>query len=309
MPPSETGLADAKAELDNGSAPGVGASAGAIAFHYDLGTEFFRLWLDETLTYSAALWAPGDTLDMAQRRKFEHHATQVSAGAGMRVLDIGCGWGGLLQHLSTEQQVHAAVGLTLSGDQARTVERFNHPAVQVRFESWRDHEPEQLYDGIISVGAFEHFATRALSEEHRIAVYRAFFQRCRAWLRRDGALSLQTIAYDNFPLGASSEFLSTEVFPESQLPRLHEIVRASQGLFSVVRLRNDPEHYLKTLRSWRTRLRARRVEAVALVGDETVQRYERYLGLSMLGFAVGNMALLRITLRRNDVVRARDGVL
>lgn len=280
-----------------------GASLEAIQSHYDAGNDFYRLWLDPTMSYSAALYEPGDTLETAQLRKIDYHIDQANARGAARVLDVGCGWGGVLKR-TAESGAGKVVGLTLSDAQANYVRSLGLPNVEVRVESWSDHQPEGKYDAIISIGAFEHFARLDSSEEERIAGYRAFFTRCREWLRPGGRLSLQTFAYgsarrrEEGQKTAGTQFLASEIFPETDPPRLSDIVAASDGLFEFEALRNDRKHYATTCLEWLRRLRANRAEAARLVGEDGVTKYERYLQLSNLGFETGYLALFRITLSR-----------
>jgi cyclopropane-fatty-acyl-phospholipid synthase len=277
-----------------------GASAEAIQHHYDVSNEFYRLWLDSTNTYSAALWEDNDTLELAQIRKLDYHINQARANNAKRVLDVGCGWGSTLKRLVEVHGVQQAVGLTLSNSQAEWISSFNQPQIDARVESWSDHVPTAPYDAIISIGAFEHFAQLNLSQDEKIAGYRAFFQRCHEWLQPGGCISLQSISYENSRREDFSQFYANEIFPESDLPRLADIATASERIFEVVALRNDREHYARTLRAWQKGLKANRAAAVNLVGEEVVSRYEKYLKFSIIGFHVGTMGLLRVTLRRID---------
>lgn len=258
-------------------------SAEAIRHHYDVGNEFYRLWLDPTLSYSCA-WRSGDmTLEQAQEHKLRRHLD--AAGARSRLLDVGCGWGGILARAGVP-----AVGLTLSDEQAGYVRGLGH---DVRAQDWRDHEPEEPYDGIVSIGAFEHFAAPG---DDRVDVYREFFTRCREWLS-GGALSLQTIAYADMDPADASGFMQQEIFPDAELPTLAEITAAAEGVLEVTALSNGRLDYAWTCAEWARRLKAQRPGARALVGDEVVRRYERYLRLSSLGFRMNKLALYRITLR------------
>ncbi len=275
-----------------------GASPEAIQAHYDVGNDFYRLWLDPSLTYSCALWdGPDDTLEAAQQRKLAYMAAPALGSGASRVLDVGCGWGGLLAKLS-EAGVGQTVGLTLSEKQRDHVRSLALPGAEVRLESWRDHRPEAPYDGIVSVGAFEHFADLDLSESERLAVYRSFFEACHDWLPPGGTLMLQTIAYGPAPAPASRRGLFLEIFPESDLPRPYEIFQASGDLFEVAAYRNDREHYIRTLRAWHQNLRARRAEAIAAVGRDTVDFYLRYFVAASLMFANKYAVLLRFKMIR-----------
>ena len=130
-----------------------GASADAIQYHYSIGNEFYRLWLDPTITYSGALWEEGDTLEAAQFRKLDYHLTQARVQSGARVFDIGCGWGSGLRRMVEKYDVGQAVGLTLSQAQADYIASCHLPRTEVRVETWLDHAPAQPYDAIISIGA------------------------------------------------------------------------------------------------------------------------------------------------------------
>ncbi|WP_054813869.1 SAM-dependent methyltransferase [Nocardia arizonensis] len=275
----------------------VDAAAAAIRHHYDAGNEFYRLWLDSSLTYSCALREkPDDTLEVAQENKLRHHLEAVDADGAESVLDIGCGWGAILQRLSRRHGVARSVGLTLSERQAEYVRSCEYPGVEVRLENWLEYRPETRFDGIISIGAFEHFATPRDSPEQKIAVYREFFERCRDWLRPGGTLSLQTIAYANMSREQASSFMQQEIFPDADLPTLAEITAAAEGVFEVRALSNGRLDYAWTCAQWASRLREHRAEAVEMVGAETVARYERYLKLSSLGFRMGKIGLLRLVL-------------
>jgi cyclopropane-fatty-acyl-phospholipid synthase len=283
-----------------------GATLQAIQQHYDVGNEFYRLWLDSSLSYSGAIWQPGDSLDAAQLRKVDYHIAAAQAANAGRVLDIGCGWGAVLHRLVQQAGVGQAVGITLSQAQADWIAQQRWPHTEVRVENWLDHVPAQPYDAIISIGAFEHFAGVEDSDEKRIEGYRAFFRKARSWLRRDGRMSLQTFAYGNLRSreeahrSAGTRFLASEIFPETDPPRLSDIAVAIDGAFEIELLRNDRKDYARTCMAWLKRLRAARSQAAALVGADVVSRYERYLQLSTLGFETGNLLLLRITLRRID---------
>ncbi len=278
------------------SAPG--ASAGAIQRHYDIGNEFYALWLDPSQTYSCALWEGDEDLHTAQLNKIDWHLARSGAAGARRLLDIGCGWGGLLRRARESHGVARAVGLTLSAAQQRWIAALGLEEVEVRLESWAEHQPEAAYDAIVSIGAFEHFARLDQSPAEKLEGYRAFFAFCHRALAPGGRLSLQTITYENADRSDFSQFFAEKIFPESDLPHLAEIASAAQGRFEIEQLRQDRAHYARTARAWLSRLKARSAEAEALVGAETVDRYKKYLGLLVVGFHTGTMNLARIAMRR-----------
>ncbi|MFM0363002.1 class I SAM-dependent methyltransferase [Paraburkholderia sediminicola] len=281
--------------------PAYGGSADAVKYHYDVSRAFYRLWLDDTMTYSAALWddtAPSpDTLEAAQRRKIGFHLDHARAGAARMLLDIGCGWGGLVSAAAHLPRMQHIVGLTLSEDQAQYVRSMALANVDIRLESWVDHVPSQRYDSIVSIGALEHFAKPADSIDEKIAVYRDFFEKCRDWMAPGGRMSLQTIAYGSMRREDASAFINNEIFPVADLPRLAEIAQAADGVLEISSVRNDRLHYARTMERWAGNLRHRFDEAVALVGEETAHRYLTYLTQSAVGFYMGKIGLLRIALR------------
>ncbi|HXI25208.1 MAG TPA: cyclopropane-fatty-acyl-phospholipid synthase family protein [Pyrinomonadaceae bacterium] len=277
-----------------------GASLEAIQYHYDVGNDFYLLWLGGTRAYSCALWEDGDTLDAAQLRKIDFHIEQARAAHAGRVLDLGCGWGSTLTRLVETHGVRHAVGLTLSQAQANWVASLKQPRIEIRVENWLDHSPTDAYDAIISIGAFEHFAKPTLSQAEKVEGYRNFFRRCRRWLKPGGRMSLQTIAYGNLRPEDKSEFIASEIFPESDLPTLADIALACEGLFEVKAVRNDRKDYERTSRVWLTGLKANRAALVDMVGAEVVAKYEKFLSLFLIGFNTGRMNLLRLSLSRYD---------
>jgi cyclopropane-fatty-acyl-phospholipid synthase len=277
-----------------------GATQKAISFHYDVSNAFYSLWLDREMLYSSAKWEGDEDLETAQMRKVDWHLEHAGAAAGQALLDVGCGWGATLRRAIERYGVRRAVGLTLADRQADWVRTQNTRGVEVHLQSWRDHRAERPYDGIVSVGAFEHFADLRQTQEQKIAGYREFFEFCHRSLRPGGRLSLQTMTYENSGREQFSPFFAEQVFPESDLPRIHEIACASDRLFEIEVLLNERSHYARTMRAWLTRLRATRWRAVELVGEEKVAVFERYLALMVVAFHTGSMNLARIGFRRID---------
>jgi len=276
-----------------------GGTEAAIQHHYDLSNAFYALWLDETLTYSCGLWRDGDDPDdllAAQRRKIDYHLQAAGISHARHVLDIGCGWGGLLEQALTYKQLETATGLTLSEAQFQHIAARARAGLEVRKESWIWHQPRHKYGSILSIGAFEHFASPGDTAAEKVGIYREFFHKCRSWLEPDGAMSLQTIVYGTMRPDEANEFISTQIFPDSELPQPHEILEATSGLFEVTLLRNDRVQYSQTCRLWYQNLRRRRAEAVAIVGEDKVSQYEKFLRVSTFGFDTGRVGLLRLVL-------------
>ncbi len=283
-----------------------GASAAAIESHYDVSNEFYALWLDPALVYTCALWEAGDApqaLGVAQQRKIDHFAAALGIREGMHVLDIGCGWGGMLRRFRQWHGAAGGVGITLSPRQAAYAAENPVQGIDVRVQSWVDYEPDRQFDAIVSIESIEAFARRHLSRDEKVRIYRALFERARSWLAPSRCFGLQAIAYGTATPEDFDSFIAESIFPESDLPRLSELIEAADGLFEVVSLRNDRQHYVLTLKSWLSRLKRERPRARALVGDDIVKRFEDYLRLSWHMFASGACDLHRVVLRRIDSPR------
>ena len=286
----------------------AGASAAEIQRHYDVGNDFYRLWLDERMIYSCALWEreqKDDDLARAQVRKLDYHVDSANARSKDAVLDIGCGWGALLTRLTQVHGVRRAVGLTLSEAQAQWIRERNLTGVEVRLEAWQDHAPQTPYNAIISIGAFEHFARPGMIPAEKIDAYRAFFEKCAAWLVHPGRLSLQTIAHGCVDAKRrTQETQLSKIFPGSELPRLQEIITAAEDVFKIVKVVDHARDYQQTCRLWKKNLKRNKAQAIALQGEDIYQNYVDYLQISEYGFALENLALYRIVLEKpRDIFR------
>lgn len=275
----------------------LGGSAKAIEHHYDVGNDFFATWLDPTMTYSCAMWDgidPEAPLEEAQHRKLRYHADMARVAKGDRVLDVGCGWGGMMRSLVDNHGVNECVGLTLSRQQAAHIRAFSDPRIDVREVNWSQYAPDKPFDAVISIGAFEHFTQPDQTVQERRAVYRSFFESCREWTDGKGNLSLQTIAYASMTPDQSNPFITGEIFPEAELPTLEDIVVASSGLFHLSRLRDDAMDYARTCELWARNLRMEAKRGAVSAPDELVQKYYRYLRISAVGFRMRKISLLRL---------------
>ena len=280
-----------------------GASQEAIQYHYDVGNDFYQAWLDGGMSYSAAIW-PNDrhqpvTLEEAQNAKLDWHLSSAGAGKGMRLLDIGCGWGSLIHRGLTERGIGSAVGLTLADEQAaHNRERFAGEAVEIRVSAWQDFTDPQPFDAIISIGAFEHFAKPDMDPAEKTACYAEFFRFCASALGNGGRLSLQTITWMNMAREQETANLPLHIFPESNLPRVAEIVAAAEPSFHTMQMHNRPRDYALTLREWMKRLRANKGPLEDKYGKELVNRYLQGFASFALGFDHGVLGLTRWSLMK-----------
>lgn len=280
-----------------------GASAESIQHHYDISNRFYSLWLDESMTYSCALWdGQADDLAAAQTRKLDYLVSEAGAKGCERVLDIGCGWGSGMQRMVGEYGVAHVTGLTLSEAQAHHVAALGDPRLEVRVQDWADFVPDEPYDAAISIGAMEHFVKFGRQRSERVAAYRRFFEMCYESLKPGAGLALQTIGKGNVVMDQQGWedclFIAENIFPESDPPRLAEIAHAAEKLFEIRTVQNHREHYALTCSAWLDRLQSNRDEATEIVGPEKVSAYERYLAGSVRQFRLQHANLYRISLRK-----------
>lgn len=281
-----------------------GAGPEAIRHHYDAGDAFYGLWLDPSLTYSCAMWRdPDESLAVAQRRKLDFLIEAAGAPGAARVLDVGCGWGGLMRRMLDAHAVKRVVGLTLSGSQAAAISRWAPARCEVRLEGWERHDPHAPYDAIISCEAFEHFARFGQPRPERVASYRRFFERCAGWLPVGGKLVIQTgVKGSNARMERTMArdllFVVERIFPESVIPWASEVIEASERLFELQLLRNDPEDYVRTCAAWQARLQRSCARARDLLGEEKVADYERYLRTAHEAYKRRHLGLARMVFER-----------
>jgi len=261
--------------------------ATAIAHHYDVSNDFYRLVLGPSMTYSCALWADGTaTLEDAQWAKHDLVARKLDLHAGMRLLDIGSGWGSMVLHAGQEHGVRA-VGVTISRNQhdvatKRVAEAGLADRVDVRLEDYRDVD-DGPYDAVSSIGMFEHVGLARLGE---------YFQRIHSLLRPGGRLLNHAIgrpAHMSHGKGRratkANPFIDRYVFPDGELHELGTVVSAMQYAgFEVRHVESLREHYALTLRSWIANLEDSWDSAIEQAGSARARVWRLYLAGSALAF-------------------------
>jgi cyclopropane-fatty-acyl-phospholipid synthase len=264
--------------------------AAAIAHHYDVSNAFYEMVLGPSLTYSCALWHDDTaTLEDAQANKHELICRKLALEPGMRLLDIGCGWGSMLLHAAEHHGVRA-VGVTLSKPQAelaqqRVEERGLSDRVEVRFADFRDVD-DGPYDAISSIGMFEHVGLSELN---------AYFERCLSLLRPEGRLLNHAISrphhagrmHHNWwePSFMGRSFTERYVFPDGELHEIGNVISAIQRAgFEARHMESLREHYALTLRCWVRNLEDNWDAAVAEVGPGRARVWRLYMAAAAWGF-------------------------
>jgi len=263
-----------------------------VAHHYDLDGRLYSLFLDADRQYSCAYFeTPDQCLDDAQLAKKRHITAKLLVEPGHKVLDIGCGWGGLGLYLGAYAEAEV-LGITLSQEQlgvanARAKERNLADKVQFRLQDYR--AVEGRFDRIVSVGMFEHVG---------VPYYQTFFDTVARLLDDDGVMLLHSIGRMEEP-GATNSWIAKYIFPGGYIPALSEVLPAIERAGLIV---TDIEilrlHYAETLKAWRQRFHARREEAVALYDERFARMWDFYLAGSEMSFRHDGMMVFQIQLAK-----------
>jgi len=284
----------------------------AVRFHYNVGNAFYALWLDARLVYSCGYFAHGDDdLDRAQESKLDLICRKLRLAPGERLLDIGCGWGGLIIHAAKRYGV-LALGITLSEAQAELArERIAAAGLsdrcRVELRDYRQLTREPAFDKIASVGMVEHVGKKRID---------AYFASAYAALRpgglflNHGIVSIAASRRESVTSRVSGkvwqrgEFIDRYVFPDGELlPSATVIASAEKSGFETRDVESLREHYVLTLRHWTRRLESREREAIALVGEPTYRVWRLYMSASAYGFRTGRIGIIQSLLAKPH----RDG--
>jgi len=252
-----------------------------VAHHYDLSNDFYKMFLDEGMNYSCAYYENEDmSLEEAQYAKLRHIASKMRVGSGMRILDIGCGWGGMAFYLAEHLDARV-IGVTLSKEQqalalARAEEKGLKDKVEIRLMDYREVREE--FDRIVSIGMFEHVG---------VPHYTEFFDKVFDLLKPDGLAVIHAIGHRT-PPNTTGPWIRKYIFPGGYSPSLSETFAAIErsGLWvadtEILRL-----HYAYTLREWRRRFEERRGEVAEMFDEKFCRMWEFYLSTSEFAFRNG----------------------
>ncbi|MNF38614.1 Cyclopropane-fatty-acyl-phospholipid synthase [compost metagenome] len=269
--------------------------AAAISYHYDLSNDFYALWLDREMVYSCAYFETGsEDLEQAQQAKLRHLCRKLRLQPGERLLDVGCGWGGLARFAAREFGVEV-FGITLSQAQLqlarqRVADQGLAAQVQLELLDYRDLPQDGRFDKVVSVGMFEHVGHANLP---------LYCQRLFGAVKSGGLVMNHGITAkhtDGRPVArGGGEFIGRYVFPHGELPHLATMTtQLSDAGLEVVDVESLRLHYARTLEHWSARLEAQLEQAARLVPEQALRIWRLYLAGCAYGFARGWMSLHQI---------------
>jgi cyclopropane-fatty-acyl-phospholipid synthase len=262
-----------------------------IQVSYDVSNEFFRLWLDERMHYTCAVYEKDtDTLEQAQENKSRVLYEFAELDKTKSVLDIGCGWGPNLEYI-TRRGIKEAHGITLSPAQTEEINARNIPGLKVWCTDYKDFAPPNgmKYDGLVSIEMIDHLCSPAQAAKgHAVDLYRKYFNRVAEWIKPGGLFAFQAILRNRVPRTKSDiadlKFTADEIFPGGLNPRLEELVMAVNPSFEIVELKTRRVHYGKTTGEWLRRLQLNEKTIIEKWGKKTYDDYVRYLSTCVRAF-------------------------
>ncbi len=270
-----------------------------VQHHYDLGDDFYKLWLDESMTYSCAFFkTPDMSLEEAQREKRKIIYEKLLLEEGKSLLDIGCGWGSIILEAAELFDIEC-VGITLSENQFRHVrEEIEKRGLKGKVEVYLMHYADlpklgRKFDRVVSVGMFEH-----VGREH----YRAFFKTVNSVMEEGGLFLLHTIG--KVHPGAQSRWIRKYIFPGGYLPGIPEVLCAFEGMdFCLIDIDDWRPHYYRTLKEWRKRFWENIDHIREMYGEKFIRMWDLYLVSSAVSFYTGSNHLFQFLMSkgvRND---------
>jgi cyclopropane-fatty-acyl-phospholipid synthase len=283
--------------------------AAAVRFHYDVGNNFYKLWLDRRMVYSCAYFqSPDDSLDVAQEAKLDLICRKLRLKPGERLLDIGCGWGGLIMYAAERYGVDAT-GITLSENQATFArERIEDAGLadrcRVATRDYRALTESDGYDKIASVGMVEHVGL-----SHLPVYFASAFRALKAGglFLNHGIVSTREARPKSIKekifakLWKADSFIDTYVFPDGKLTGAADVIAAAEASgFEVRDVESLREHYAMTLRHWVRSLDEKSRDAIALVGNHTYRVWRLYMSGSANAFATAGINVIQTLLAKPD---------
>jgi cyclopropane-fatty-acyl-phospholipid synthase len=277
-----------------------------IEVSYDVSNEFFRLWLDERMHYTSASFFTGsESLEEAQIQKCKILADYAEATPDSLVLDIGCGWGANLEYLVLHHGLKRAHGITLSPAQCEEINSRKLPGVTAIVCDYKDYQPTELYDGLVSIEMIDHLCSPAQAREGlAVDLYRTYFNKVAKWVKPGSCFGFQAILRNRIPRSRKDledlAFTADVIFPGGLNPRLEELIAAANPSWEVLELRTQRTSYGKTTAEWLRRMREHEKAIRERWGDQVFDDYDRYLSTCVRAFDKHWSSDVQMKLRRID---------
>ncbi|MSP25496.1 MAG: class I SAM-dependent methyltransferase [Myxococcales bacterium] len=284
----------------------MGSNKHEVEVSYDVSNEFFRLWLDERMNYTCAVYESAhESLEAAQLNKLSILSDFAKVTADKSVLDIGCGWGACLEYLATARSVKRAVGVTLSSSQAEEVNRRKLPRVECVESDFMKWETSEKFDALISICMMDHLCSPEEARKGRaIDIYRAYFKKCWDVTTPGAWFGLQTILRNKIPRQKKDlediYFCTHVIFPGGLNPRLEDIVQAVNPYWEIITVKQRRQDYQRTTAEWLRRMRLHEARIRSEWGDRVFDDYDRYLSTCVRAFDQFYSSLAQYELRRCD---------
>jgi len=264
--------------------------------HYDIGNNLYQVMLDKRMVYSCGYWKKAKNLDQAQEAKLDLICRKLGLKPGMKILDIGCGWGSFVKYTAEKYKVEV-VGITVSKEQAKFARKLcKGLPVEIRLQDYRDIK--ERFDRIVSVGMFEHVGYKNYNKYMKV-VYKC--------LNKDGLFLLQTIGSNN-SITFSEPWISKYIFPNGMLPSIKQIAYASEGLLVMEDLHNFGPDYDKTTIAWYKNFHKNWDKVKSDYSKNFYRMWEYYLLLSAGAFRSRKFQLWQIVFSKKDVAKVYKSV-
>jgi cyclopropane-fatty-acyl-phospholipid synthase len=284
----------------------MGSSQADVEVSYDVSNEFFRLWLDERMNYTCAVYeSPAQSLEAAQLSKLKILSDFARLTPEKSLLDIGCGWGACLEYAVTARGVKRAVGVTLSTSQAEEVTARKLPGVELAVSDFMKWESSEKFDSLISICMMDHLCSPEEARQGKaVDIYRAYFKKCWQMTTPGAWFGLQTILRNRVPRNKKDlediYFCTHVIFPGGLNPRLEDIIQAVNPYWEVVTCATRREDYGRTTGEWLRRMKLHEKTIRQKWGDKVFDDYDRYLSTCVRAFDQHYSSLAQYELRRID---------
>lgn len=280
-----------------------------IEQHYDIDNEFYALILDDKyLGYTCGVWDKADNIEQSQADKFARLCRYAHVKPNSKVLDVGCGWGGLSTYIGESFSNTKVHGLTLSTKQLEYIKNAKNPIASVELSAWQNFtSPEPKFDAVISIGCLEHFATYedSISGKQR-EIYKNFFDWCLSVTTPEAYVGLQTIIITRLPNNISElrdSWLVHKIFPGSALASISDIQEAVTDKYEISEVSRIGHDYVPTLQAWIDKMVLNKDELCSRYGEELYNQYIEYFEGAKRCFQTGYFDLYQVSLKRAQPTR------